>query len=207
MKSIVIFGPVAAGKSTLAAALVAAMPASCMLAEPTDQLQKFGLIEDLAANRPGSGLAVQMTVLMTRLRDMLRAADTNFSGASVIVCDGHVCLDGKLYNPEHIYCGRMNITDVCVYEHALDVTKTLLLPEVIRSPALYVYMRTSAAECVRRCKERNRRGERGLPQAYFTRMLQNCDAAADDIPNVLRLTEAVSTADAVAKIRERMSAV
>lgn len=181
---VVIFGPVAAGKSTLARAVAAMLPGAALLHEPTHHLESLGLIADLAAGRPGTALAIQITVLMARLKDMLAATH------AIVVCDGHLSLDGQLYIPEHVRAGRMNITDVCVHAHALAVAEHLL-PQPWRQPILYVYLRTSASECMRRCRIRARRGERGLDEAFFARMLANCDAVVDGLPAgmVLRIDD------------------
>lgn len=203
---IVIFGPVAAGKSTLACALQAALPGAVLLPEPTDCLLRLGLIADLAANRPGTALSLQLTVLLARLQGMLAAAATPPQAPSgglgaappAVICDGHLSLDGPLYVPEHIRAGRMNITDVCVHAHALAIVERLL-PPPMRQPRLYVYLRTPADACMQRCRQRARPGERGLDLAFFQRMLRNCDAAADDLPpdRVLRIDDAAAADDDV----------
>jgi len=209
--AIVFFGPVGAGKSTasreLAARLISAAPAGYrvrLLAEPTDAIVRLGLLGDLAEGAPGSGLQVQVLVFGERMRDAAKPVAL----PEIAVCDGHAALDTPLYVPGHIAAGRMSGTDVCIL-NALHNAWAPVVPAHIREPALFVYLRPDPAECLRRCRERGRKGEEGLDVRYFASMCRDCDAAADDLPRgrLLRVPGALSVAQTVDAVMARIQAL
>lgn len=187
---VVVFGPVAAGKSTLVHEIALSLNKLVagsnvrvrVLPEPTDFLRTSGQLERLAQNVPGTALSLQLSTLFARLRVSLETArDAQRDGPrvrNVFLCDGHGDLDGQLYLSEHVHAQRMDIRDVSVYLEAKETARRLQPIAAARNPDLYVYLRVTSGTCKEQCRARGRREEGALDEAYFTRMIKCCNDAA-----------------------------
>jgi len=186
---IVVFGPVAAGKSSLVREVALSLAKTTarnvrvrVLEEPTEFLRTSGQLEKLKNNETGAALALQLSTLFARLRVSQNTAKASHEDGprvrTVYLCDGHGDLDGHLYLSEHVRAGRLKLEDLTVYFHAKDVAASLEPIAALRNPDLFVYLRASSATCAAQCKARGRAEEGALDESFFARMIKSCNDAA-----------------------------
>jgi len=196
--TVVIYGAVGVGKSSVVKALVSSASrrrqstnAAALvygIREPTEALVDSGALDDVYENRTSSGYRLQMLVLaermstywqmaaeLSRTESDVPSAHIASSPAPMVIFDGHIGLDDDIFVDEHVRNGRMSRAECNSYVCAAHIMLAQC-PAFAQQPNMYVYLRGDAQTCAQRAAKRGRVEESALDTAFFARMVAACDA-------------------------------
>lgn len=179
--SVVVYGPVGVGKSTVVAALDGATlekRSVFSVREPTDAMIKSGALQSVGESLTSSGYDLQMLVLAERMSTywqlQARLRRYGIGRKSIVVADGHLELDQSIFVKEHVRCGRMSTNEYECYSTAVSVTLAQC-PEFMQRPQLYIYLHATPKQCLERARARGRSEESQLDAAAMAKFVEACD--------------------------------
>ncbi|MBN1965000.1 MAG: deoxynucleoside kinase [Anaerolineae bacterium] len=187
-------GNIAAGKSTLGA-LLHEHPAFTFIPEPVEVWQggfSENMLDRFYAGMPRWSFTFQVTTFFTRVEALAaRSADTITVGERCIGTDRHV------FAPSLHAVGALDDLEWELYRRFYAV-----LAPVVPQPDALLYLRTPAAECLRRLQQRHRAEETNVELAYLQQLESSHDAWLLDRPGVIVLdgTRAWTADDVLARI-------
>lgn len=172
-----IAGNIGVGKTTLAKKLAARFDCDVFL-EPYDTNP---FLPDVYAGRKDLALDSQLYFLTTRAKQL--AADA--------LTEGEICISDYVFNKEMIYARRLlDAKQLPLYEEIYPIFAAR-----VAVPALVIYMRDPAADCLARIHKRNRPYEQQIDLAFLQALDEDYERLFGDwkASPVIRISTAQAT--------------
>ena len=193
--SVVIFGPVGVGKSTVIK-LLGLHPDTYVMREPIKSARKCGALQDVYDNVAESGYQLQLLILAERFSLATQTfVQQSKNPKTFVISDGHMMLDYSIFGDEHKRNNRMN--NRYQNEQYLNVRREMYsaTPEFVQSPDLYVFLDASPEVCLGRAARRDRVEETQLPVQFFHNMCTACSLVYKELQNTYRDVICIDTND------------
>jgi deoxycitidine kinase len=169
---IVIFGNIAAGKSSLVDSIVKDIPGIMRMDEPVELWQKIGLLQafydELGNTDPNSpkwrSFTFQAMAFITRL---LEYKKINWKNYRCAVADGHILNDKMVFAENLSESGKITPEQMTYYRVMFDCWQQVVAEAI---PYHVIYLRVPPATCEQRKDGRGRQEEKGIKLDYFQKL-------------------------------------
>jgi deoxyadenosine/deoxycytidine kinase len=171
-----IDGGIAGGKSTLIKQILPILKEEfgnvVKIDEPVKEWQKMGILKKGYDNPHVWAFPAQCVYFYTRIKEVKKQRKEN-PNAKIFIAERSPYSDTIFWDLHY----KMGLIDPELHPiyHSMWEEFQNIMPKDMKQPTLFIYLKISPEECMKRAKERNRKDEKALTLEYQTNLIKEHD--------------------------------
>lgn len=177
---IAIVGNIGAGKSELSKRINSELNRTSelkvkLIKERVDEWTELGILDWMYKDPKTFAFPFQVMAMSSRMREYALALKEN---TEIIISDGHIYADRKMFTDNFIKCGLITDKHAAIYDYTFsnwDNIYSSIIPDV------WIKIDISPEVCLKRIKNRGRTEERNITLDYLTNLEESLERNIDSI--------------------------